>query len=267
MKQKDISAGAHSRIRLPKWQFISQGDTPAQHLFNIHLALDVGCKWVQLRLKQTADKDIIQTGLAARHLCANYNALFILNDHLKLVSATRADGVHLGLKDQTVATARNLLGNDHLIGGTANTAADLTARVKENVDYIGLGPFRFTYTKKNLSPVLGVQGYIKLLGKNGAAKKIPCPVYAIGGIGLDDLSALQLANVDGIALSGWLTGQAGLAAWEKRQKAPLSLQNYQDYYQNWKENNPAVFHWIFDQTRQIVQCLDQTDRVKSMNEN
>ena len=76
---------------------------------------------------------------------------------------TGADGVHLGKNDMSPSDARKILGNGYIIGGTANTLDDIERLIKEGVDYIGLGPFRYTETKKNLSPILGIDGYKKIL--------------------------------------------------------------------------------------------------------
>lgn len=228
------------------WQFISQGAVPAAHLFYIQLALDTGCKWIQLRLKaESAGMDvhrIIKAGQAVSRLCAAYDALFILNDHIDLVGATHAHGIHLGLQDCDVGTARRLLGNDFIIGGTANTESEVLNRAGEGVDYIGLGPFRFTETKKNLSPVLGIDGYRRILGGKGSKRKMNCPVYAIGAIGTQDLSLLSEVNIDGVAVSGWLTAQVDLP--DGTMDSDNYMDNYMDNYSSWKVANRRAFNAV-----------------------
>ncbi|SCC56888.1 thiamine-phosphate diphosphorylase [Chitinophaga costaii] len=136
-----------------------------------------------------------------KQLCETYHATFIVNDALEVALACGAHGVHLGLEDGSIAAARTVLGHDKIIGGTANTAAHLQQRVAEGCNYIGLGPLRFTNTKENLSPLLGVEGYRRLL----YGQPIPIPVYAIGGIGTEDISALRACGAYGVAVSGVIT--------------------------------------------------------------
>jgi len=188
---------------LHKLQYISQGTDAAEHLRNIHKALDAGVQWIQLRLKQADEKTYILNGLAARDLCDQYKATLIINDHPGVARECYADGVHLGLTDMDVEEARNILGNK-IIGGTANTLEDVLKRHNEKVDYIGLGPFRFTPTKEKLSPLLGLEGY-KTIVEKIRGLDVAVPIYAIGGIEGNDVEAIVKTGVHGIAVSGLIT--------------------------------------------------------------
>ncbi len=115
-----------------------------------------------------------------------------------------ADGVHLGLSDMSVEEARLILGNTKIIGGTANTFEDVLQRTAENCDYIGLGPFQFTTTKQNLSPILGLEGYRTIIEKM-KMKNINIPIYAIGGIVLENVESLMETGIHGIAVSSLIT--------------------------------------------------------------
>jgi thiamine-phosphate pyrophosphorylase len=88
-----------------------------------------------------------------------------------------------------------------IVGGTANTFEHIQQRVQEGVDYIGLGPFRFTSTKEKLSPVLGLQGYQRIMDQVRAAN-IQLPIVAIGGIVAEDVPGLRDAGIYGVAVSG-----------------------------------------------------------------
>lgn len=189
-----------------KLQYISQGQTAKEQLKNIQQALDSGCLWIQLRMKKVTPKEIQLLAEKVKHHCSEYNATYIINDNTKLAKDIDADGVHLGLQDMPVPEARKLLG-DKIIGGTANTANDLQKRITEGCDYIGLGPLRYTTTKKNLSPLLGFEGYNTLLQHNPTAA---VPVYAIGGIQPNDIDQLLQYGVHGICVSGLLTHQNNL---------------------------------------------------------
>jgi len=188
---------------LPKLQYISQGLTPDEHLKNIHSVLDAGVKLVQLRLKNAGENIYSELGSHVKELCLKYNSLLIINDHPAVAKHCNSDAVHLGLNDMSVIEARNIVPGK-IIGGTANTFEHIKARCLEKVDYIGLGPFRFTSTKEKLSPVLGLEGYIALLNKM-KEENLSVPVYAIGGIQLADTRKIIETGIYGIAVSGLLT--------------------------------------------------------------
>ena len=190
-----------------KLQYISQGNTVKTQLYNINQALDNGCDWIQLRFKNQTAKDSFALAEAVKFLCEEYLAVFILNDNVHLAQQLNADGVHLGLSDMKVEEARLLLGHTKIIGGTANTFEDVLQRSEENCDYIGLGPFQYTSTKENLSPILGLEGYRMILEKV-KSQKIKTPIYAIGGIKLNDIGPLMEIGIHGIALSGLITDHA-----------------------------------------------------------
>jgi len=189
-----------------KLQYISQGQTLNEQLYNIHKALDNGCDWIQLRFKNADTADLFKLAETVKILCDEYLANLIINDDVNLAQHLDADGVHLGLNDMKVIEARELLGNDKIIGGTANTFEEVLQRTNENCDYVGLGPFRFTETKSNLSPILGLEGYQNII-KKLQKQNIKIPVYAIGGIELDDIESLMSVGIHGIAVSGLITKQ------------------------------------------------------------
>ncbi|MBS7252715.1 thiamine phosphate synthase [Flavobacterium branchiicola] len=187
-----------------KLQYISQGNTIEEQLYNIQQALDAGCDWVQMRFKDQSAKNTFALAEAVKFLCEEYLANFIVNDDLYLAQQIAADGVHLGLSDMKIDEARAILGNTKIIGGTANTFEDIENHVKNGCDYIGLGPFRFTSTKEKLSPILGLHGYFEILQKL-KKNKIKIPVFAIGGITLKDINPLMETGIYGIAVSGIIT--------------------------------------------------------------
>lgn len=182
-------------------QFISHSNERCSYLDGIRLSLEGGCKWVQLRMKDAPDEQVAQLGVQARGLCDRYGAKLILDDRVELVAKTGADGVHLGKNDMPIAQAREILGPGKIIGGTANTFEDIVAHWKSGADYIGCGPFRFTTTKKNLSPILGLEGYRDIVARMKDAG-ITLPLVAIGGITAEDIPAILETGVDGIAVSG-----------------------------------------------------------------
>ncbi len=182
-------------------QFITNGNNIASTVDGAVSALRGGCKWVQLRMKESPDEEILEAARLIRPLCHDCHAVFILDDHAELVEAAGADGVHLGKNDIPPDKAREMLGEGKIIGSTANCLDDIRQAVSLGADYIGLGPFRFTTTKRNLSPVLGLDGYKSILSEC-RREGINLPVVAIGGIRYDDIDALFPTGVDGIAVSG-----------------------------------------------------------------
>jgi thiamine-phosphate pyrophosphorylase len=187
-----------------KLQYISQGNTIEEQLYNIRKALDNGCEWIQLRFKTQNSLDLFNLAESAKILCDVYTTTFIINDNVHLAQQLEADGVHLGLSDMNIEEARTILGSTKIIGGTANTFEHVLQRAEENCDYIGLGPFQFTATKEKLSPILGLDGYRSIIEKM-KAKKIQFPIYAIGGIVLKNVESIMETGVHGIAVSGVIT--------------------------------------------------------------
>lgn len=185
----------------PMIQFISHYSERYSYLDSIQLALEGGCRWIQLRMKDATDDEVRPIAVEAQKLCRAYGAKFIIDDRVALVRELGADGVHLGKNDMPIHEARQILGPDYIIGGTANTFEDAKAHYEASADYIGCGPFRFTTTKQKLAPVLGLDGYRQIIRKLRAAN-ITIPVVAIGGITKDDIPAILQTGITGIALSG-----------------------------------------------------------------
>ncbi|WP_428070580.1 thiamine phosphate synthase [Chryseobacterium gambrini] len=192
---------------MEKLQYISQGSKLEDQELNIRKALDYGAKWIQVRWKNAPEKDFIRLCEISKKLCSDYQAVCIINDHVQIAKDVDADGVHLGLKDMSVEKARYILGENKIIGGTANTFLDILQRMVERCDYIGLGPLRFTSTKEQLSPILGFEGYGEIIN-NLKEKSIEIPkIFAIGGVVLEDIQQLQQIGIYGVAVSGQITSQ------------------------------------------------------------
>ena len=182
-------------------QFITHSNTRYDYVEGARLALDGGCRWIQLRMKDAQEVDFLLAAKQIGAMCKEYGAKFILDDHVEWVGITGADGVHLGKNDMPVDEARNQLGANRIIGGTANTFEDVERLWRQGANYIGCGPYRFTTTKKNLSPVLGLDGYRHIISKM-KAHDINIPVVAIGGILQPDIKDVMATGVSGIAVSG-----------------------------------------------------------------
>lgn len=182
-------------------QFITHYTERYSYLDSARIALEGGCRWIQLRMKNCPLSEVEAVGRQVKALCKEHDAIFIIDDYVELAQKLEADGVHLGKNDMPVAEARQVLGEGFLIGGTANTFEDIVRHYQGGADYIGCGPFRFTTTKQNLSPVLGLQGYASLM-QQMKETDIHLPVVAIGGITRQDIPDILRTGVHGIALSG-----------------------------------------------------------------
>ncbi len=190
---------------IARMQFISNETAQFSHLESIKLALDAGCQWIQLRVKNQPEAIVITLAAQARQLCDSYQAKLIINDYPKVAVLCEADGLHLGLDDAPLSEARKITGPNMIMGGTANTLEHVQQRMHEGADYIGLGPLRYTTTKQKLSPILGFEGFEKIISELPKTQPLP-KIIAIGGITENDIPKLLDIGIYGFAMSGEITG-------------------------------------------------------------
>lgn len=182
-------------------QYITNTECPLSIQEQVKAVLDGGCRWVQIRMKDASDDEVRQVVKEIKPICDAVDAFLILNDRVELAKELEVSGVHLGKTDMLPSKARVFLGAGFVIGVTANTFDDILAVRALDIDYIGMGPFAYTTTKKNLAPMLGIEG-ISALCKEMRANDIDIAHVAVGGIRLDDVDALMNAGANGIAVSG-----------------------------------------------------------------
>lgn len=183
-------------------QLITDGATPEKIVEGATQAVEGGCRWVQVRMKGTSPEEVEKVVLALAPLREKHGVTLLVDDHVELAARLDClDGVHVGKNDMPVEEARRKLGPAKILGATANTFADLERNFTEGADYVGLGPFRFTTTKKNLSPVLGREGYEAIM-EQCRQRGFSRPVVAIGGITPADIDPIMRTGVGGIAVSG-----------------------------------------------------------------
>jgi len=202
---------------IAKLHFITTDHPTISHAEQAIRAYKAGCKWVQLRMKDTATELIEREVLKIVPVANFHNAILLINDHADIVKKTGAHGVHLGKNDMCPAEARAILGDEYIIGGTSNTLEDIISLIEKGVDYVGLGPFRFTTTKKNLSPVLGLEGYEQIISEL-LKMNMNVPIIAIGGILQSDIESLKQTKIHGIALAGAIMAGNDIE---------INIQNYQ----------------------------------------
>lgn len=182
-------------------QFITHTTPSISYEESAMLALQGGCRWIQLRIKGASNDEVEPVALRLLKACHEADATFILDDRVELCKKIKADGVHLGRHDMPVNQAREYLGHEFIIGGTANTFDEIRTLKRQSADYIGCGPYRYTTTKENLAPVLGLEGYTKIM-QQVMSEELRIPICAIGGITLDDVIPILQTGVKGIAISG-----------------------------------------------------------------
>ncbi len=182
-------------------QFITHPSEKYSIAEEVQMAIEGGCRWIQLRMKGASDEEVLHTAAELIDMCRENDAFLIVDDRVNVVNELKVSGVHLGKDDMDPMEARELLGPDAIIGITANTADDIIKYKGKDVDYVGLGPFRYTSTKEKLSPVLGLEGYAEIVKKVRDAG-VELPIVAIGGITLEDVEPLMKTGVNGIAVSG-----------------------------------------------------------------
>ena len=155
-------------------------------------AIHAGVDMIQLRDKYGAAKEILKFSRRLLKL-TRQRVLYIINDRVDLAAVSQADGVHLGQEDVPLKAARRLIGSGAIIGCSCQTYAHAQKAQKEGADYIGLGSVYKTLTKPERSPMDAA-----LLAK--VIQKIRLPVFAIGGINLNNISRLKRLGVSRAAV-------------------------------------------------------------------
>lgn len=167
----------------------------------VQMALEGGCRWIQLRLKDATDEEFRRTALEIIPMCKEHEAFLVFDDRVELAMEMGVHGVHLGKDDMPPLQARETMGAEAIIGVTANTADEILRFKGMDVDYVGLGPYHTTTTKQKLSPVLGAEGTESVVKAVRQADML-LPIVSIGGLTLEDIPTVMATGVNGIAVSG-----------------------------------------------------------------
>jgi thiamine-phosphate pyrophosphorylase len=167
----------------------------SDYIEDVELLLDKGIRLFQLRRKEISFEDYVREAFYVKEILKKKGGFLIIDDNVEVALKVDADGVHLGENDVKPKIARRILGRERIIGYTANTYEDALIGYEEGADYIGLGPFFYTETKKNLKPFVKEDTVRKILGN------IPLPVFAIGGINQDNIYSVLRMGIDRVAIS------------------------------------------------------------------
>lgn len=190
-------------MKLPYLYFITQDHPRLSHAEQALRACKNGVSWIQVRIKGRDYTEWLKVACQVVAICSDFDARCIVNDNVEIARDSGAHGVHLGLSDASPCTAREILGEKAVIGATVHNLAEARNAVEMPIDYVGVGPYRFTNTKKDLSPILGIDG-VKQIIHELAQMKPHLPVVAVGGIKLSDLEVLGSVGIAGVALSSGL---------------------------------------------------------------
>ncbi len=157
-------------------------------------AISGGADCIQFRQKSGSTREMIESARRMKRLCSDAGAALIINDRLDIAIASDADGVHLGQDDFPIPLAREVLGNERIIGGSAVTLEEARKCVLEGADYVGLGPVFPTSSKDDAGPVTGIEKLEQV------AREIPIPIIAIGGVDSENIPEVMGAGAHGIAV-------------------------------------------------------------------
>ncbi|MDB5035188.1 MAG: thiamine-phosphate pyrophosphorylase [Chlorobi bacterium] len=160
------------------------------------LAILGGADTIQYRSKSPDIREMIAEALAVREVCARHGVTFLVNDRVDVALAVDADGVHLGRDDMPIATARRMLGDGRIIGGTVRNREHLMGAFRETADYVGLGPIFGTSSKIVPISPLG------LAVVREVATGSPIPVIGIAGIDAGNAGDVIAAGAYGVAVIG-----------------------------------------------------------------
>ena len=167
---------------------------------DVEKALIGGVTLVQLREKDTAFDNLVETAVKMKNLCAKYNVPLIINDNVYAAKAAGADGVHLGQDDMPPVEARKILGADKIIGVTAKTVTQAKKAQDDGADYLGSGAVFGTSTKSNAKKMeIGVLKDI--------TASVSIPVAAIGGINAENVPRLKDTGIAGAAVVSGIFAQ------------------------------------------------------------
>lgn len=159
----------------------------------VEQALKGGVTLIQLREKNRSTREYIHLAEKIHKLTKKYNVPLIIDDRIDVAMAVKSEGVHLGQSDMPISLAREILGDEYIIGATAKTVPQAVEAYEQGADYLGVGAIYPTTTK-----VKTVLTSTETL--NDICKSVPIPVNAIGGLNKDNVNVLKGIDIAGICV-------------------------------------------------------------------
>lgn len=166
-------------------------------------ALQGGATFVQLREKELDEEAFLKEALEIKELCRRYQVPFVIDDDVELARKVDADGVHVGQNDMEAGNVRALLGEDKILGVSAQTVEQAVLAEQRGADYLGVGAVFHTDSKADAQAV----SYDTL---KAICQAVKIPVVAIGGIGRGNVQELKGSGICGIAVISAIFGAANI---------------------------------------------------------
>jgi thiamine-phosphate pyrophosphorylase len=183
------------KMQIPKLYAITDRQwSNCTHEEIVRMMLAGGASFIQLRDKDAIGRELLDQTMACLRLTRSAGATLIINDRVDVALTAGADGVHLGQDDLSVAEAREILGEDKIIGVSTHSIDQFRAALKTSADYIAVGPVYPSMTKENPDPVVGLE----LVRE--ARKLTDRPLVAIGGINHERAPEVIVAGADSVAV-------------------------------------------------------------------
>lgn len=187
-------------FHFPSLLALTSDDYSVSHARQTEVLLGAGVKFIQLRSKSLSTGNFLMEARLAAKSAKQKGGVLVINDEPRIAAESGADGVHLGMTDSSPWQARRLLAEGAMIGRTVHSLAEAHLVASEDCDYVGLGPYRRSQTKRELNPVLGQAQIQEIL-----AVLHPLPVYLIGGLELADFDLIGEIGVTGLAVCSALS--------------------------------------------------------------
>ncbi|MGX8852277.1 thiamine phosphate synthase [Amedibacillus sp. YH-ame10] len=160
---------------------------------DIEKAIEGGVSFVQIREKELPLEEFIEEAKKIKELCERHEIPFVVNDSVEVAKAVDADGIHVGQSDMPAIEVRKILGEDKIVGVSAQSVEDALRAQEEGADYLGVGAMFSTKTKKDADDV-------SFATLKAIVEAVHIPVIAIGGIDEHNLLELKGSGIDGVAI-------------------------------------------------------------------
>lgn len=184
---------------IPKLHYISQGNSPKEHIENIQKACSAGAELVELRLPNVSEKKYLKLATEAREITSYFQTRLLINDDFKIAKLVKADGIHISTANVCPISARKLLYTWQIIGASANTLKDCQVLLEKQVDYISLRQFKAK--DKSAIKAIGLEGFSAIID----ALKSETPILGAGGIMKEDIISILKTGISGIRVSNEIT--------------------------------------------------------------
>ncbi|MDO5015080.1 MAG: thiamine phosphate synthase [Clostridia bacterium] len=178
-----------------KFYLITSNQDDDKMINIVNTALKGGVSMLQFRNKEKTDLEYEKTAIKLKKLCDDFNVPLIINDRLDIALKIKANGVHLGQDDFEIAKAKKIIPKNFILGATAHNLKEAKSAELAGADYLGIGDVFGTASKSDTHR-------INLEKLKNIKSQIQIPIYAIGGISIENIPLLNSNYCDGIAVIG-----------------------------------------------------------------